>query len=894
MKVQKYTRSSHKNSNKDIISAGTCNDNSKIIKLNKSYKNPKFYPRKFERWNDTFSVTLVDDNSIEVRRTDVKVGGWGETLIIDIEYENENETSIKDLPKQSIPRIIYQTFEAYEVPDGMFKSINSWLDLNPEYEHYFFNEEDRVDFIEKHFDSRVLNSYLNLIPGAFRADLWRCCVLYENGGVYVDSDMICLKSLNELIKDVDTFITCRDDPMSTKFLANGFIASTPKHPFLKKQIDNIVDNVENLRVRYYLDISGPGLLGKSVNEICGRTEHGEFELGINEINGYSFKVLKHDWQTKNFSYDNSPILITEYPNKNGEMDKVGNPSFYSLVQKGEIYQSIPSNIYFTSYDHLGINTYMFDSFKEKNKRWSMNHYTDDKCLIFFKEKNKEFIDLLDVDVLSYYLTLTNGGEKSDFWRYCILFMNGGVYTDTDTYCNVPLNKWVKHHDLILGIEAFLSIETAESFGADKIGFRYKDKIVSVCNWTMASKPKHDFFKNLIIDICNNPIAGNVLLNTGPGRLSKHVYEYFKDVDFYKLQTDNIQKEKSILFNINKFGSNQSHSGASKNFADPFTSLTDDVYVTHMFNGSWRTLKNKKIETFKSKLGVSHNMTITKVNDGYLGVGRLDKDTSRTHFMKKIGDCRSLVEYKLDNNFKLIEENEREIKDYDNIAKFEDYRFFKFKEKTYLSVSYIDEDFNTKVSILDENYNFLGDVKIDFYNSVSWIGIKKVWEKNWLFFEKDNELYFIYSTMPNYVLYKCVDFDELRFEKTIDVTWPLKNTISSKEYYFTSYIGSDVKISIGGSTNPIYLKDKNVYLYFVHTRNYNEQKYNHYAILLNEDLIPIKLLDEPVIKKYTNYGLMFVSSVVETEDYLVFTGGVQDNTNFVWQLSKNYIFKLMGI
>jgi hypothetical protein len=68
------------------------------------------------------------------------------------------------------------------------------------------------------------------------------------------------------------------------------------------------------------------------------------------------------------------------------MDKVGNPSFYSLVQKGEIYQSIPSNIYFTSYDHLGINTYMFDSFKEKNKRWSMNHYTDDKCLNFFKEK----------------------------------------------------------------------------------------------------------------------------------------------------------------------------------------------------------------------------------------------------------------------------------------------------------------------------------------------------------------------------------------------------------------------------------------------------------------------------------------------------------------------------
>jgi mannosyltransferase OCH1-like enzyme len=888
MKVQKYTRSSHKNSNKDIISAGTCDDNSKIIKLNKSYKNPKFYPRKFERWNDTFSITFIDDENIEVRRTDVEIGGWGETLIIDVEYENTS--FIEELPKQEIPRVIYQTFETYDVPDGMFKSINSWLDINPEYEHYFFNEEDRIDFIEKNFDSRILNSYLRLIPGAFRADLWRCCVLYEKGGVYVDSDMICLKSLNELIKDVDTFITCRDDPMSSKFLANGFIASVPKHPFLKKMIDNIVDNVENLRVKYYLDISGPGLLGKSVNEMCGRNEHGEFELGINEINGYTFKVLKHDWQTKYFTYDDSPILITEYPNKNGEMDKIGNPSFYSLVQKSQIYQSIPFNIYYTSYDHLGINTYMFDSFKEKNKRWSMDHYTDDKCLNFFREKNNEFIELLGVDVLSYYLTLTNGGEKSDLWRYCVLFINGGVYTDTDTYCNVPLTNWVKHHDLILGIEAFLSIKTAESFGADKIGFRYKDKIISVCNWTMASKPKHDFFKGLIIDICNNPITGNVLLNTGPGRLSKHVNEYFNESDFSKLETENIEKEKSILFNINKFGSNQSHSRSSKNYRNPFIPLAEDIYITHMFNGSWRTIPNKNIETFRSKLGVSHNMTIIKVNNGYLGVGRLDKDTSRTHFMKYIGDCRSLVEYKLDEDLNIISEVEKYIIGYKKPAKFEDYRFFTFKNKRYVSASYIDEDFNTRVSILDENYNFLGDVQIDNYNLVSWSGNNKIWEKNWLFFEKDNELYFIYSTTPNYIVYKCIDFNSLKFLKFIDLPWPLQTNVPESEHYFTSNIGSTIKIATGGSCNPILLKDKNMYLYFIHTKIYNEQKYNHYAVFLDLNLYPIKFVEEPIINKFVPYGLLFISSVVEIEDYLVFTGGIHDNENFIWKLSKPHILK----
>lgn len=892
MLVSKYTHSTFKKSTTDIIDAGTCNDNTKIIKLNKKYQNPLFYPRKFEKWNDTFSVELIDEDSIKVRRTDVSVGGWGEKLIIDVEYENNDV--VEKPTNQKIPRVIYQTFEGYDVPEGMYKSIKSWLDLNPDYEHYFFSETDRVDFIQKHFSPKVLDSYLKLLPGAFRADLWRCCVLFIKGGVYVDADMICLNGLSELIEDVDTFITCRDDPMSKKYLANGFIASEPKHPFLKKQIDNIVDNVQNLRVRYYLDITGPGLLGKSVNEMCSRTEHYEFDLGINQINGYSFKVLKHDWKNKNFTYNDQPILITEYPNKNNDMDKIDNKSFYSMVQNGEIYQSIPFNIFYTSHDHLGINTYMFNSFKEKNKFWTMNHYTDDKCLQFIKQKNNELFSLLGVNVLEYYLTLENGGEKSDLWRYCVLYLNGGVYTDTDTYCNVPLSKWVKHYDLVLGIEAFLTIDAARSFGADKIGFEYNGKIISVCNWTMASKPKHDLFKNLIIDICKNPITNNVLLNTGPGRLSKHTYEYFNNSDFSKLENENIIKDKSILFNINKFGSNQSHSNASKNNNNPFEPLRDDVYVTHLFDGSWRTLKNKEIYTFKSSLGVSHNMTITRTDNGYLGVGRLDKNTDRTRFMERIGDCRSLVEYTLSNDFKLLNEKEKNINNYTLPAKFEDYRFFNFNGKTFLSVSYIDEEFNTKVSILDSHYNFMGDVKIDRYNSVSWVGEKKIWEKNWLFFEKNNELFFIYSTTPDYIVYKCVDFNELKFEKIIDIPWPLKTNVPQKEHYFTSYIGSDVKIATGGSSNPILLKDKNVYLYFIHTKFYNEQKYNHYAVILDLNLNPIKLIEEPIINKFTPHGLLFVSSVVETEDYLTFSGGISDNTNFIWELSKQRIFKLIGI
>jgi mannosyltransferase OCH1-like enzyme len=445
MLVSHYTPSTLKNVKKDIINAGTSNDNVKIIPLTQKYKNPKFYPRKFDKWPDKFEVKLVN-NGLYIRRTDVTIGGWGESLLIDVEYDFETKIDHKSL--QKIPKVIYQTFEEYDVPKGMYSSVQSWKDLNPEYEHYFFNEKDRIDFIEKFFTPDVLDAYLSVIPGAFKADLWRCCVLYEKGGVYVDSDMICLKSLNKYIESDDEFLISRDDPMSKSFLANGFICSIPKHPFLKQQIDSIVENILNKKNLYYLEISGPALFGKSVNKVCGLNPSSDFEIGNIKINKFKVKILQHDWVSKTIKFNDEDVLFTEYKEKNDEMKSINNPTFYSLVQKNMIYQEIPRNLYYTSYDNLSLNQYMVESFIGKNKYWKLNHYNDEDCLNFFKKNNEEFKNLLNLDLLSYYNSLKNGGEKSDFWRYCVIYLFGGVYTDCDTYCNVPIDDWVKYYDLV--------------------------------------------------------------------------------------------------------------------------------------------------------------------------------------------------------------------------------------------------------------------------------------------------------------------------------------------------------------------------------------------------------------------------------------------------------------
>lgn len=870
-----YTKSIEKDCFFDFINAGTSSENIKTINISgKNYQDPSFFPRPIGDWPDTFEIKLKG-NDLVIRRTDVKIGGWGSPLLIDV--EDKKPESLRTLLPKKIPRVIYQTFKSRDVPKGMYDAVNSWIKMNPEYEHFFYDDESCAEFIKNNFSNDVLQAYHMLIPGAYKADLWRCCVLYVKGGVYVDSDMECLKPLDSYIDPDDEFVVPRDDPMSKSFLYNAFMACYPKHKFMLKQIKNIVKNVFEQKKIYHLDISGPGLLGKTVNKCLNRDINHEYSLGSYKVNEYKMKVFFHEWQTKTIKDKNTELIFTEYTNKNKEMEEIKIPTYYSLYEKGILYQKIPMKIHFTTEDCIGLNEYMIESFKEKNPYWSLEYSNGDDRAKYLMKNKEIFQELLNVDVYKKYSSIKNKGAQADFWRYCKIYLEGGVYVDSDTACNVPLKKWILNHDLILGIEACLPFEEAKNYGLNTVGKLIDDNyIVSLCNWAFAAEPKHIFFKKLIIKLCNRDLnENNAAVDTGPKPFTEQAFDYFKDCDFSLLkQKKDLKKDESIIFSINRFGSHQSHSAS--NFVK-----NDDVYIIHFFDGAWRFKPNKKIKIFNSKLGCSHNLSICKKNDNIFGISRLDVDTSRTIFMKKIGDCRSFLNYDFDENFNLIKESKVNIKNYNTVAKFEDYRIFSFNNEMYFSVSYISEDFNTRMAILNKNGEFLGDVNIK-KELGTFFG--KIWEKNWLFFEKDNDLYFIYSTYPRYIVYKCINFSSLHFEKFIDMDWPQKGP--NKHLYGIKDIG------VGGSTNPIpiFLENKKLFLYMVHTKIYHKAKYNHYLVLLNEDLSPCNFFLNPLIDENISYNLFFISSMIINNDYLILSGGVQDRHNFVWELSKDYIFK----
>ena len=133
---------------------------------------------------------------------------------------------------------------------------------NPQFQHFLYDDADCEAFIRQNFDSNVLYAYQTLIPGAYKADLWRYCILYIYGGIYLDIKYQCMDHF-QLISVVDDeyFVMDRYNVLNQLAVYNAFMVTKPGNKILRKCIDKVVENVQN---RSYgscpLNVTGPTMM----------------------------------------------------------------------------------------------------------------------------------------------------------------------------------------------------------------------------------------------------------------------------------------------------------------------------------------------------------------------------------------------------------------------------------------------------------------------------------------------------------------------------------------------------------------------------------------------------------------------------------------------------------
>ncbi|MES2239807.1 MAG: glycosyltransferase [Bacteroidota bacterium] len=123
-----------------------------------------------------------------------------------------------------ITKIIhYCWFGGKRKPKLVRDCIKSWKKHLPDYEIIEWNEKN------SDLSHAFVQHAYKMKKWAFVADYIRLMVLYENGGVYLDTDMLVLKSLDPFLKD-DCFFGAEDNYL----ISCGIIGANKKNDLVRK------------------------------------------------------------------------------------------------------------------------------------------------------------------------------------------------------------------------------------------------------------------------------------------------------------------------------------------------------------------------------------------------------------------------------------------------------------------------------------------------------------------------------------------------------------------------------------------------------------------------------------------------------------------------------------
>lgn len=116
--------------------------------------------------------------------------------------------------KQAFPRLVQRCFL-------------SWKKFAPDYSVQIWNEENSP------MEHPYVKAMYTQKKWAFVSDYIRFWVLYNKGGIYLDTDMEMLKPIDDLVGDQVFFGRTSSDG----FISCGIIGAVPGHFFLKKILD---------------------------------------------------------------------------------------------------------------------------------------------------------------------------------------------------------------------------------------------------------------------------------------------------------------------------------------------------------------------------------------------------------------------------------------------------------------------------------------------------------------------------------------------------------------------------------------------------------------------------------------------------------------------------------
>ena len=172
-----------------------------------------------------------------------------------------------------IPKIIHQTYKTEDIPDHWKEGQENCMKLHPDWQYILWTDEMALNFIKDEYPW-FLETYQSYKYNIERVDSLRYFILLKYGGIYIDLDDGCRRSLDPLVK-VPAWLR-KTSPVGISNDAMGFV---PGHPFLVKVVNRLSHYNKNWYIPYATIMASTGPLFLSV--IWEQYKRWNFLRGLN-------------------------------------------------------------------------------------------------------------------------------------------------------------------------------------------------------------------------------------------------------------------------------------------------------------------------------------------------------------------------------------------------------------------------------------------------------------------------------------------------------------------------------------------------------------------------------------------------------------------------------------
>jgi mannosyltransferase OCH1-like enzyme len=163
---------------------------------------------------------------------------------------------------QSIPRQFHRIWLGGPMPDEFARFGQTWLEQHPGWAMRQWGDDNLPPL-----RNQVLFDELESFSA--KSDVLRFELLWLYGGVYIDTDFECLRSIEPLLEKVQVFAS-----FETDWSVNGaLMGAVPEHPFIEMLLDSLPSSVSEHGSANPVISSGPGFVTRCLE--AWKTEGGE-------------------------------------------------------------------------------------------------------------------------------------------------------------------------------------------------------------------------------------------------------------------------------------------------------------------------------------------------------------------------------------------------------------------------------------------------------------------------------------------------------------------------------------------------------------------------------------------------------------------------------------------